>query len=136
MVLPLPPYKYVLVYFPKEKQNLLNIPLELPTFTLGRSYYACILGLILNIKFLARSHCPHQVKTVYLNLCLNLTHLLNLGCPLPLMLPSLHIHCLSCYHQLLHCFALTSSSPVSLQVLLQRPHAPAKQLPQGHLWGL
>jgi hypothetical protein len=57
------PHKYVLVHFPKEKQNMPITPLELSTFTLHPSHYAHILGLILNSKLSWHPHIA-QIKSI------------------------------------------------------------------------
>ncbi len=50
------PHKYILVHFPKKKQNLPTTLLEPLTFALHPSPYACVLGIILDSKL---SWYPH-----------------------------------------------------------------------------
>jgi hypothetical protein len=101
----------------------------------------CSSFLELGLRVIPTAHLlslchPSQDKIAYPNLCLNWMHFFNLRCSLLLLLPSLHIHCLSCHYLCLHCWVLTSRNPVCSQIRPQTPHAPANQLPQGHFWGL
>jgi hypothetical protein len=53
------PLKYVLIHFPKKKRNLPTTPLELLTFTLQPSTYACVLGVIIDSKLSWHPHLSH-----------------------------------------------------------------------------
>ncbi len=61
----------------------------------------------------------HQVKIAYPNLYLDKTYLLNLGCPILIRLPSLHLHCLPSHNLCLQCLVLTSMNPICLQICHQ-----------------
>jgi hypothetical protein len=54
------PHKYVLVHFPKKKQNLPITPLELPIFMLYPSPHERVLGFILYSKLFWHPHIAHM----------------------------------------------------------------------------
>ncbi len=53
-------HKYVLVHFPKKKQNLPTTPLDLPTSTLHPGSHARVLGLILDSKLSWHPHIKQR----------------------------------------------------------------------------
>ncbi len=72
----------------------------------------------------ALSHCPHQVRILYTNLCLDKNYCFNIGCLLLFLPPPLYICFLSYQNFCINCLACTFRNTLCLQICLQRPHAP------------
>jgi hypothetical protein len=132
VVLPLPPTNMPLFTSLRKSETCSSPPLRYPPSPQPQPSYSSSGPHPLSQALLALSQCTHQVNTAYTNLCLDKTVFLNLGCSLLLLLPYLNIHCPSCHYLCFYCLVLTSRNPVRSQIRCQTPHAPAKQLPQGH----
>ncbi len=125
MVLHLPPTNTSLFIFPRKSIICPTLLLNYSPFCFTPAPMSASWVLSLT---LALSHCTHQVKIAYQNLCLDKTHFINLRYYLFLLLPSLQIYCMSCYYLCLYCLVLISRHAVRPEIRLQEPDAPPEQL--------